>query len=102
MDMAVSRSQPGSLIQRGLQAITQGNLMAARMTFDAALAELEQIVENMECGQLPLDQSLTAYRRASELLKHCQQKLDDAEREIDIFENGTHPNTEPTASSDDK
>ena len=37
--------------------------------FEAALAELEQIVRSMEDGQLPLEESISAYRRGSELLK---------------------------------
>lgn len=56
--------------------------------FEAALAELEQIVQNMESGRLPLDESLAAYRRGSELLRHCQQQLADAERQVRILENG--------------
>jgi exodeoxyribonuclease VII small subunit len=50
------------------------------LKFEAALAELEQIVQNMEGGRLPLEESLAAYRRGSELLRHCQQQLSDAER----------------------
>ncbi|MDA0189485.1 MAG: exodeoxyribonuclease VII small subunit, partial [Proteobacteria bacterium] len=56
--------------------------------FEAALAELEQIVQNMESGRLPLDESLAAYRRGSELLRHCQQQLADAEHQVRILENG--------------
>ena len=58
------------------------------LKFEAALAELEQIVQDMEGGRLPLEESLAAYRRGSELLKHCQQRLSDAERQIQILENG--------------
>lgn len=58
------------------------------LKFEAALAELEQIVQNMEKGQLPLEESLAAYRRGSELLKHCQHLLSDAERKILILEDG--------------
>jgi exodeoxyribonuclease VII small subunit len=58
------------------------------MKFEAALAELEQIVQGMEGGRLPLEESLAAYRRGSELLKHCQQQLSDAERKIQILEDG--------------
>ena len=58
------------------------------LKFEAALAELEQIVQNMEGGRLPLEESLEAYRRGAELLKHCQQQLSDAELKIQILENG--------------
>ncbi len=59
------------------------------MKFEAALAELEQIVQNMEGGRLPLEESMLAYRRGSELLRHCQQQLSDAERKIQVLEAGT-------------
>ena len=58
------------------------------LKFETALAELEQIVQSMEGGRLPLDESIAAYRRGSELLKHCQQQLGDAERKIQVLENG--------------
>lgn len=66
--------------------------------FEAALAELEQIVQNMEGGRLPLEESLAAYRRGSELLRHCQQQLSTAERQIQILENGTLRDFEPDGS----
>ena len=56
--------------------------------FEAALTELEQIVHTMEDGRLPLEESIAAYRRGSELLRHCQQQLSDAERKIQILEDG--------------
>ena len=56
--------------------------------YEAALLELEQIVQRMEGGQLPLEESIAAYRRGSELLKHCQQQLSDAERKIQVLEEG--------------
>lgn len=65
------------------------------LKFEAALAELEQIVQNMESGRLPLEESLEAYRRGAELLKHCQQQLGDAERQIQILESGALRDFEP-------
>jgi len=59
------------------------------LNFETALAELEGIVASMEGGRLPLAESLAAYRRGSELLRHCQQQLADAEREIQILEDGS-------------
>ena len=68
---------------------------ATELKFEAALAELEQIVRNMEDGQLSLEESITSYRRGSELLKHCQQQLSDAEHRIQILENGALRDFEP-------
>ncbi len=53
--------------------------------FEAALAELEKIVASMESGQLSLEESLAAYRRGTELLKACQQQLQDAEQQVRIL-----------------
>ena len=58
------------------------------IAYEAALTELEQIVQRMEGGQLPLEESIAAYRRGSELLKHCQQQLADAEHQIEVLEDG--------------
>lgn len=59
------------------------------LTFEAALAELEQVVADMEGGKLPLEESLAAYQRGSELLKQCRSRLDDAQQQVRILEDGT-------------
>ncbi len=58
------------------------------VSFEAALAELEAIVREMEAGQLPLEQSLTAFERGAALLKHCQEALAAAEQKLQILEAG--------------
>ncbi len=70
-------------------------LVAAETKFETALMELEQIVLNMESGQLSLEDSIAAYRRGSALLKHCQQQLSEAERKIQILENDSLRDFEP-------
>ena len=55
-------------------------------TFEAALTELEKIVASMEAGQMPLEQSLAAYKRGAELLKFCQSALQDAQQQVKILE----------------
>ncbi len=61
---------------------------AVPATFEAALAELEDIVAKMEAGQLPLKESLAAYTRGAELLQYCQTALKDAEQQVQVFEKG--------------
>ena len=56
--------------------------------FEAALAELDLLVEKMESGQLPLEESLTAYQRGTELLKFCEAVLKDAEQKIKVLDGG--------------
>jgi exodeoxyribonuclease VII small subunit len=55
-------------------------------SFESALGELEKIVESMEAGQMPLEQSLAAYKRGAELLKFCQSALQDAQQQVKILE----------------
>ncbi len=61
---------------------------AVPASFEAALAELEEIVSSMEGGQLPLKESLVAYKRGAELLQYCQSTLKDAEQQVQIYEKG--------------
>jgi exodeoxyribonuclease VII small subunit len=58
-------------------------------TFEEALAELESIVETMEGGQLPLEKSLSAYKRGAELLQLCQRQLQDAQAQVKVLEADT-------------
>jgi exodeoxyribonuclease VII small subunit len=57
-------------------------------SFEAALLELERIVQAMEAGDAPLEESLAAYERGMALLKQCQQTLTAAEQRLQILENG--------------
>ena len=52
-------------------------------TFEAAMEELETIVRKMEAGQVPLDESLGLYERGTFLIRHCQGRLDAAEKQIE-------------------
>ena len=61
---------------------------AAPASFEAALAELEEIVAVMEGGQLPLTDSLAAYKRGAVLLQYCQTALKDAEQQVEVLEKG--------------
>jgi exodeoxyribonuclease VII small subunit len=54
-------------------------------SFEQALAELEALVSQMESGQLPLEQSLAAYKRGAELLQYCQKSLADVEQQVRIL-----------------
>jgi len=74
-------------------------------SFEAALAELEAIVTAMEGGQLPLKESLVAYKRGAELLQYCQSTLKDAEQQVQVYEKGflkafEPPETDTTGSDE--
>ncbi len=68
-------------------------------TFESAMAELDNIVAEMEAGQLPLEKSLAAYKRGAELLKFCQGALADAQQQVKILEDGVLKNFGPVASA---
>jgi len=53
--------------------------------FEAALEELEGLVERMEEGELSLEESLKTYERGIELSRACQKSLDAAEQRIRIL-----------------
>ena len=50
--------------------------------FEAALVELEQLVERMETGELSLEESLQAFERGVVLTRDCQKALEDAELRV--------------------
>ena len=64
-------------------------------SFEAALAELEDIVGRMETGQLPLKDALAAYQRGAVLLAYCQRELKDAQQQVEILEKGVLKAFEP-------
>lgn len=66
-------------------------------SFEAALAELEALVARMESGELPLAESLAAYKRGAELLAHCQAALKDAQQQVQVLEKGV---LQPFAADD--
>ncbi|MES2257901.1 MAG: exodeoxyribonuclease VII small subunit [Pseudomonadota bacterium] len=55
-------------------------------SFEAAMAELAQLVTQMEAGQLPLEASVAAYARGSELVKYCAGQLDKVEAQVKVLE----------------
>ena len=58
------------------------------MTFEAAMARLEEIVQMLEGGSAPLDQSLTLFEEGVALVKLCSSRLDAAEQKVKILTRG--------------
>lgn len=59
--------------------------MDESMSFETALIRLEEIVKALESGNAPLDMSLVMFEEGVSLVKHCNQKLDNAEHRIKIL-----------------
>jgi exodeoxyribonuclease VII small subunit len=55
----------------------------ATMSFEDALAELEQIVRRLEGGQVKLDEAIISYERGAQLKRHCESKLNEAQQRVD-------------------
>lgn len=62
--------------------------MEEQVTFEKALARLEEIVRLLESGQAPLDKSLELYEEGVKLVKECNSKLDNVEKRIKILSAG--------------
>ena len=55
----------------------------AAMSFEDALTELEQIVRRLEAGQVRLDEAILCYERGTQLKRHCERKLNEAQQRVD-------------------
>ena len=63
--------------------MTEAKPDIAAMPFEAALAELEQIVDKLEKGAVALDESISLYERGEALKKRCDELLKNAEMRIE-------------------
>ena len=68
----------------------------ASLPFERALAELEAIVDQLEKGAVPLEQSIAIYERGENLKKHCEALLESAEERIEKITFG--PDGKPKGS----
>lgn len=55
-------------------------------SFEAAMADLEKLVAQMEAGELPLEASVAAYQRGAELVRYCTMQLDKVEKQVQVLE----------------
>ena len=72
-------------------------------TFESSLEELERIVRELEQGDLPLEKSLELFEKGVTLSRECQNRLNQAERQIEILlrDNQGRPTTKPFAAETD-
>jgi exodeoxyribonuclease VII small subunit len=57
----------------------------AGMSFEEAMAALEQVVGQLEKGDVELDKSIALYERGAALKAHCAAKLKDAEQKVELI-----------------
>lgn len=72
------------------------------LPFEAALERLEEIVQRLEAGDLPLEEALAAFEEGVGLSRRCAQQLDAAERRIEVLlEEGGELRARPFAGGDE-
>jgi exodeoxyribonuclease VII small subunit len=73
----------------------------ASLSFEQALAELEQIVARLESGQAPLEDSIRMYERGAALKAHCEARLEAARLRVEkiVVGAGGAPGVEPAEFS---
>ena len=71
------------------------------LSFEQALAELEQIVARLESGQAPLEDSIRMYERGAALKAHCETRLEAARLRVEkiVMGAGGAPGVEPAEFS---
>lgn len=57
----------------------------SELTFEQAVAELEEIIKKLEDGKMPLEDAVKAFERGSELKKICEEKLKSAQLKIEML-----------------
>ena len=73
------------------------NADITKLTFEKALAELEQIVQKLEGGAVPLEESVMIYERGEALKRRCEELLRQAEARVEkiTLDAGKPTGTEP-------
>ena len=77
--------------------VTQDPDDISRMPFERALAELESVVDKLEKGSVPLEESIAIYARGEALKKRCEELLKNAEQQIEKITLGA--NGKPTGTT---
>lgn len=59
--------------------------MSKELQFEDMMKKLDEIVEQLESGQMPLDESLKKYEEGVKLLRLCRKRLDETKRKVEIL-----------------
>ncbi len=57
----------------------------AKKTFEQAMKQLEQIVQDLESGEMPLEKAIKTFEEGIQLSKYCTEKLDESEKRVTIL-----------------
>ena len=72
----------------------------SKLSFERALAELEEIVDNLESGSVDLEKSIENYTRGSLLRLHCQSTLDEAVLKLEEIKDSSDGNVSKKKAND--
>ncbi len=72
----------------------------ASLTYEQAVAELETLIDRMESGETPLEESLADYERGVGLLKRCREIITQAEQKIEYLKAAARSDDDESADSD--
>ncbi len=67
---------------------TSRKASAQPASYEQAAAELEQLVQQLESGQMSLDDTLKSYARGAQLLAYCRERLQSVEQQVQILDAG--------------
>ncbi|AJE45014.1 exodeoxyribonuclease 7 small subunit [Celeribacter indicus] len=70
------------------------------MSFEQAMAELDQVVSKLERGDVALEDSIRLYERGAALKAHCERKLKEAEEKVEKITVGPDGNAAGTSKAD--
>ncbi len=59
--------------------------MAKKKTFEKAMEQLEQVVADLEAGNIPLDKALQKFEEGMALSKYCADRLDETEKKVSLL-----------------
>ena len=83
------------MVKASTPTAQRASIAATPVSYEAALHELEQLVSQLESGQMPLEQLLSGYQRGAQLLGYCRDKLGAVEEQIKVLdESGLKPWTQ--------
>ena len=70
-----------------------------KLTFEEAMRELEKLVDDLDKGDVSLDEAIAAYDRGSQLKDYCQKKLHEAKMKIETIQSSDNIDIIPEKSS---
>ena len=76
----------------------------AKKTFEMALKQLEQIVQDLESGDMPLEKAIKKFEEGIKVSKYCSEKLDESEKRITLLmrdSDGKNASEIPFATEDE-